>query len=437
MSSVLTSWPMLVLLLWWPVQNLALAFFAWRTPRRPSTATAASDRTTQLQFWIIIPALNEERVIERTVRSALELGDADTPVRVLVVDDGSDDSTARVVSGIDHPHLHVMRREAPYARQGKGEALNAGYRYVAGVARSEQTRMQTVVGVIDGDGRGSDGLLREVAALLRERGVGAVQCRVRIHNRRKLLGLLQDLEFGVVADASQSLRDLLGSVGMGGNGQFTRLPVLEKFHPSPWTDCLVEDLELGLRLHLAGIRIRYTQRAWVTQQGLEDIRRLLRQRTRWAQGNLQCARHLRALAVSKFVAGAGLLDFLVYLVMPWLTVPASLFSAALAVLVPVTLLTGGTMGGLVAAASAAPLAAGLWLAALVAPGLMWALVFWIRRRDEPLRRAALAGLAYPGFLLLGVAATWRAVFRIATRRNKWTKTERLAESGPEQATLTP
>ena len=415
-------WWFVLLLCWWPVHNLVLAAFAWRAPKAPKERAPR-----RLVFWIVIPALNEERVIANTVRHALRLGTPETPVRVLVIDDGSDDRTPDIVAGIADDRLHVLRRDLPLARQGKGEALNAGYRYINGLAEREGSVAQTVVGIIDGDGRGSAGLLTEVAAMLRSRGVGAVQCRVRIHNRHRLLALLQDLEFAAIADASQSMRDVLGSVGMGGNGQFTRLSVLRRFGPAPWSDCLVEDLELGLRLHLAGVRIRYTQRAWVTQQGLEDVRRLLRQRTRWAQGNLQCSRHLRSLAASRFVAGTGLFDFLVYLVVPWLTVPLSLLAIALLVIVPVSLLTGNSFGGLVAETGSLAQAMVLWAAALLLPGIMWAIVYCVRLREEPPHRALLAGLCYPAFLLLGVVATWRAVFRIILKRNVWAKTERLAE----------
>ena len=64
------------------------------------------------------------------------------------------------------------------------------------------------VGVIDGDGRGSANMLTEVSpAMLRDPQVGAVQCRVRIHNRNRLLGAVQDLEFACIANASQLLRD--------------------------------------------------------------------------------------------------------------------------------------------------------------------------------------------------------------------------------------
>lgn len=63
--------------------------------------------------------------------------------------------------------------------------------------------------------------------------MGAVQCRVRIHNRRALLGFLQDIEFACIADACQRLRDAIGCVDLGGNGQFIRLRTLAQTGDAP------------------------------------------------------------------------------------------------------------------------------------------------------------------------------------------------------------
>lgn len=420
------------LLLLWPLHNLTLAAFAWWRPR-PGKRLPEGEHG--LRFWIVIPALNEERVVEATVRAALALDSPDTPVRVLVVDDGSDDATPDILRGIKDPRLRVLRRDPPNARQGKGEALNAAYRFVRTIARWEDAERRTVLGVIDGDGRGTPRMLREVAAFLSDRGAGAVQCRVRIHNRGNLLAFLQDLEFSCVADASQSLRDVLGCVDLGGNGQFVRLSELARFGDSPWSACLVEDLELGLRLHLAGVRIRYATDAVVTQQALTDVRRLVRQRTRWGQGNLQCLRMLPKLVTSPAVRTAALLDFTYYLLAPWLTVPMSIVVVGLFGTAAVGWSLGDSFGGLVATGAGAPLAVGIWALALCGPGLLWGIVHRLRLRDEPLRRTLLVGLLYPAFLALGVVSAWRALGRHLRGRNAWAKTERLAET-PRQEQLT-
>src|SRR5262249_22574946 len=134
--------------------------------------------------------------------------------------------------------------------------------------------------------------------------VGAVQVQVRVVHRghgarrsslSRLLVRLQDMEFSGVIAAMQTFRRHLGSVGMGGNGQFTRLSVLDRIaseHGTPWHGALLEDFELGVHVLLAGFRTEYCHDTWVAQEGLPTLRSLVRQRSRWAQGSMQCFRYL-------------------------------------------------------------------------------------------------------------------------------------------------
>jgi cellulose synthase/poly-beta-1,6-N-acetylglucosamine synthase-like glycosyltransferase len=423
------------LLVAWPVYTVAL--FVWsarnaasagRHRQRVDLATPNPAQPTT--FWIIVPCLNEERVVATTVASALALsGPWGTRTRVLVVDDGSDDATPDVLAAFDHDHLHVLRRDLPLARQGKGEALNAAYRYIRDRVEDEGTDPRRVaVGVIDGDGRASATMLHEVSFAMRDPGVGATQSRVRIHNRNRILAAVQDLEFGMVADASQSLRDTLGTVGLGGNGQFARLSALIGLGDSPWSACLVEDLELGLRMHLDGTKVRYLPNASVTQQGLVDGRRLLRQRTRWAQGNLQCARYLPRLMASRRISNAQLGEMVHYLLAPWLNAAGAIAVVLTWATAAVTLVRDPQHPFLVANWTELATAAAVWTGALFVPGLLWAVLHRIKLRDERLPRLLLAALVYPYFLILGLVSTWRAIGRHVARRQTWAKTERLVET---------
>jgi 1,2-diacylglycerol 3-beta-glucosyltransferase len=167
-------------------------------------------------------------------------------------------------------------------------------------------------------------------------------------------------------------------------------------------------------MHLSGVGIRYTSRAAVTQQAVVDVRRLTRQRTRWAQGNLQCARYLRQLVTSKQIGLTSLAEVLHYLFSPWIN---ALVTVVLAGMVAIS-----TPGWSDLAAGGA-----VWLGITWFPGFLWALVHRYRLRDETLPRLFLAAVAYPAFLLLGLVATYRAIARQATGRQAWAKTERLAE----------
>lgn len=427
-ESTLLPVVMLALLLAWPAFALVMAAVAAFPQPLPEPAGRGRN------YWIIIAALNEDKVIRATVEAALALHSEQAPVRVMVVDDGSDDETPQVLRELAHERLHVIRREYPQARQGKGEALNAGYRAIRDLCVAEFGVDTTVVGVIDGDGRATPDTIRDVVdAYFADPRVGAVQCRVRISNRGRLLGLLQDIEFCCVANASQCFRDLVDTVGMGGNGQFVRLRDLMRYRDTPWSSCLVEDLELGLRLHLDGVRIRYSSVAVIHQQAIVEIGPLVRQRARWAQGNLQCARYLGRLSRSRQVGSIGLLDYLAYLVTPWLTVPVTLLFLGIVGIVLGGLLTGSSLGGLIATGSAVPAAIGLWIAVIFFPGLMWGVWHRSALADEPSWRCLLAGVCYPFFLAIGVVATWRGLARHLAGRNSWAKTDRVDEAWVDEA----
>jgi 1,2-diacylglycerol 3-beta-glucosyltransferase len=434
--SAADSWIFVVvgyaIMLAWPVSTLGLVSFAVRyvASHRNATftkAVALGDGTPE-HFWIIVPALNEEVVVGNTVAAALSLsGPGGTLARVMVVDDGSDDRTPEVLAAIGHPRLHILRRELPEARKGKGEALNAAYRLILAQTMADGVCTdKVVVGIIDGDGQGSRNILLEVSRMLRDTRIGAVQVQVRIRNRNKLLGAIQDLEFAAIVNACQSLRDALDTVGLGGNGQFTRLSALAELGESPWSGCLVEDLELGLRMHLDGVGIRYTSRASVTQQAVVDVRRLARQRTRWAQGNLQCARYLRRLIGSRQISRAALLEVMHYLIAPWLNALVTVFLTGMVAVAAGGLLIGHPMPYLHSWNSLA-YSGEVWFGVTFFPGFVWALVHRHRHRDETLLRLLTAAVAYPAFLLLGLLATYRALVRQARGQQTWAKTERLME----------
>ncbi len=423
----------LSLLLSWPLLTMMMAFVG----AIPTTPTRLHGQRGSRHYWIMVPALNEAKVIRNTVIAALALHTAEAPVRVLVIDDGSDDGTADVLRELGHSRLHVLTRRHPHARHGKGPALNAGYRMIRALAEREGTVDSTIVGVIDGDGRGAPGMINEIVdEFFTDPRVGAVQCRVRITNRHRLLGFLQDIEFACVAHAAQRFRDIVDAVGLGGNGQFVRLRDLMRYAGTPWTRCLVEDLDLGLRLHLAGVRIRYASAAIISQQAIVHPGRLLRQRARWAQGNLQCAGYLTDLIRSRRVRSIGLADYLAYLITPWLTVPMSIIVLAAITLVIVGLASHNPMGGLVATGPVVADALTLWVIMIFLPGTLWAAWHWWQLNDEPLWRCLVAGFCYPLFLLLGVIATWRGLTRHLTGRHSWSKTARLDETHPPPEPLT-
>jgi cellulose synthase/poly-beta-1,6-N-acetylglucosamine synthase-like glycosyltransferase len=268
---------------------------------------------------LMLPAHNEELVIRGTLESLTRLDYE--PYCVLVVNDGSTDDTGLRARAFEHTgRVRVIDRPLELAGQGKGAVLNEGYRILQELLDRGDPLVagfdpdNVVVGVIDADGHLEPNALNEVARHLDDPSVGGVQMGVVIGNAHEgLIARCQDLEFTGFSQLAQAARDRIGSVGLGGNGQFTRLEALGSLHRAPWTDCLTEDLDLGLHLRRIGWQIRFCRTTAVTQQGVHTVRAWLRQRTRWAQGHYQCWDHIPKLLTAWRLPIAARLDLTLYL----------------------------------------------------------------------------------------------------------------------------
>jgi 1,2-diacylglycerol 3-beta-glucosyltransferase len=395
----------------------------------PQTAAAAAD---VLFFVFLMPCLNEEAVIANSLKRLLAMPGGD--FIVLVIDDGSDDSTADVVAAMTEEaggRVRLLRRQPPQARQGKGEALNAAVRYLLDAGHLDgRDPDRVIVVVVDADGRMDPDSVRAVTPIFADPEVGAVQIGVRINNRvTSTLARMQDMEFVIYTEVFQRGRRHLGSVGLGGNGQFMRLSAMLSLGRSPWTRSLTDDLDLGIRMIAAGWRNEYCSEVAVHQQGVVELRRLIRQRSRWFQGHLQSWR-LIPLVLRKAPRRART-DLLYHLTSPAVLLIASLLSASF--------LTSVANAVLEAARGQNP--AGWWIASTYAltfgPALAFSSVYWARERHQGVGAARTVALAhlYVCYGLMWYAAGWWAVGRTLRGQTSWAKTARVSES-PLAASMT-
>jgi 1,2-diacylglycerol 3-beta-glucosyltransferase len=382
-----------------------------------------------LFFVFLLPCLNEEKVILASLQRLLSIPGGNFVV--MVIDDGSDDDTVAVVSSVLGERVWLLRRIAPNARQGKGEALNAAVRHLMeGGQLAGRDPDHVVVVVVDADGRLDTHSIGEVSPYFDDPTVGAVQIGVRINNRaRSRLARMQDMEFVIYTEVFQRGRRHLGSVGLGGNGQFMRLSALLSLGSAPWSRSLTDDLDLGVRLLAAGWRNEYCAAAAVHQQGVVELRRLIRQRSRWFQGHLQSWKLIPD--VLRSAPRRARADVLYHLSSPAILLIASALSASF--------LCSLANSGFVAAHGRNPL--GWWLASTYAltfgPALIFSHVYWLRERDSgvPLRRVAWFAHLYVCYGLMWYAAGWWAVGRTLRGCTSWAKTDRVAEAAAAQSVL--
>jgi 1,2-diacylglycerol 3-beta-glucosyltransferase len=404
-------WLALIIIVGMLLWSLTLFLRGWRTSvNPPDVPEDAADRFT----WVfLVPALNEEVTIADSVARLLAL-----PVkkrRVVVIDDGSDDRTAEILAGVEHPDLIVVRRVAPNARKGKAAALNNAYfdlRHLLG----DIDRSDVIVAIIDADGRLDAEAPRYAASQFADPRVGGVQSLVRIYNRQEVLTWFQHIEFAVYGHLFQVGRNGWGTAGMGGNGQFNRLSTLDDIAGAegPWRDRLTEDQDLGLRLIGQGWEGRQELRARVDQQGVPSLRRLFRQRTRWSQGNLEALSLTSTVIRSPFSIPARI-ELLIYLFNPiWQAI------VGLATVVAVALAVLGQ--------------ANFWDGSYLELAFVYILAFGgtilgcvSARRGEGARgwfMGFLIGQAYAFYTWLLWPVLVFSTYRLLTSQNTWAKTDR-------------
>ncbi|MGM0699539.1 MAG: glycosyltransferase [Actinomycetota bacterium] len=408
---------------------------------------------TDFTWHFLIPCRDEESVIAETVSAART---SFPTAHIWVIDDASEDSTAAIVTDIMDvdDRTHLISRVLPEARTGKGKALNAAYLSVSEyVGADPADRARAVIGVLDADGFLSDNALSVLSgpAGFGDETLGAAQLEVWMKNRGdkrprpgrnwflNLLGRflirMQDIEFRTSNSAMQQLRVTTGTVGMGGNGQFTRLTVLDALtddHGEPWGNKLSEDYELGLNILTRGFRNGYFPQAHVSQEALPHFRRLLTQRTRWGQGIMECASNLPALRRSRVLRFPGFVEIHYFMSQPWLM----MLNLLLIPIVTAVAIAQGFFGFVSDAATWIIVLTGLVF--VVLPYALWGPLYR-RWGPEPIGRTAsvLLGLGYLVYVYFTYFYYPRAIARMVTGRNSWAKTKRNADDVLVTSTFTP
>ena len=405
-----------------------LAIFMASRRKQPDRMPPPDD----LFIVFLVPCLNEELVIGGTLDRLLEM---DSPnFAVMVIDDGSDDGTAEIVRSYDPERVWLFQRTLPEARQGKGEALNAAYRYLREIAGRDGDNV--LVAILDADGRLAPNAIYDVASYFRDTKVGAVQIGVRMYNAGdNLLTRMQDFEFVAFTEIFQRGRQRVGSVGLGGNGQFTRLSALMSLGDAPWTDCLTEDLDLGVRLRLEGWTNAFCSTTHVAQQAVKTFRLLVRQRSRWFQGHLQCWSLIPVVLRSRKLKGKTVSDLVYHLSSPALVL---LFTAPVLItflsLLDATLASPkGVWGSLTANGG---LFLFIWYIMSFGMAPFFGFVYWLRDEKTGFVKSIALAHVYNLYSYFWFIAGWRAVFRVITGKRGWAKTARTPDtpvSSPAEA----
>ena len=225
---------------------------------------------------VLVPAYNEEKVIERTVRSVL---DSDYPkLRVIVIDDGSKDATLEVTRAafakeIAAGRVTVLTR--PNA--GKAAALDFGL---------EQVTEEVFVG-IDADTIIAPDAISMLVPHFSNPKVGAMAGNAKVGNRVNLWTRWQALEYITSQNFERRALNTLNAVsvvpGAIGAWRTDAVRAAGGYHH----DTVAEDADLTMALLQAGYWVNYEDRALAYTEAPTTANGLMRQRFRWSFGIMQ------------------------------------------------------------------------------------------------------------------------------------------------------
>lgn len=231
---------------------------------------------------MIVPAKNEEKVIESTVREMMRVvynNDDGTPnYELMVIDDASTDSTLKILQNLQNEYAHLKvhhREQVPHP--SKAAVLND----IIDKCKGE------IQAIFDADARISPNFLERVVPYLYDPKVGGVQAQKKISNPdiNELTGAQED-EMIMLMSLGENQDLAEGAVDMRGNGMIVKRSAVKDV--GLWNEnALTEDLDMSARLHLNNWDIRYCPDIDVREEAVTTIKALYKQRKRWAEGGIR------------------------------------------------------------------------------------------------------------------------------------------------------
>lgn len=298
-----TIWGLIILLFLMALYGVYTSLALQHRKRKLKKNPLEIDKSYKPFVSIMIPAHNEESVIEYTVNNIQALNYPN--FEIIIIDDRSTDNTLEVIKQISEKYDNVKylhRQDGAFP--GKSAVLNDALPIAAGEA----------ILVFDADATVEPDFLIKMIPNLAPNDVGAVQARKVIREAdTNLLTKCQNNEYTLDTYLQIGRDAVKGAVELRGNGELIKRKALEDI--GGWNNyTITDDLDMATRLHIKGWDVRYCLDAVVYEEGVKYIVPLFRQRRRWLEGTIR--RYLEYFfeaVFSKKMALRAKLDMIVYI----------------------------------------------------------------------------------------------------------------------------
>ena len=209
---------------------------------------------------VIIPAYNSEKTIEATVKSVLNQSFKGL-YEIIVVDDGSKDKTAEVVSQIKDKKVVLVRQ----SNKGPASARNCGARKAKG----------NIILLTDSDCVAEKNWIEEMVRPFRNSDIVGAQGRYKILNKKSLIARFVQYEIEERYQRMEKLKqiDFIGSYSAG-----YRRDVFLKFggFDESFKTASGEDPEISYRMADKGLKMVFAPKAIVHHPHPDSLKRYLK-----------------------------------------------------------------------------------------------------------------------------------------------------------------
>ncbi len=225
---------------------------------------------------VVVPAYNEEEHIQKTIKSLINLDYPKEKIEIIVINDGSVDSTKQKTEEIIKQYPHNNIRLINQENKGKGAALNKAISVSSG----------KYFVCLDADSYPQENALQKILPRFDEgKDVAAVLPCMKTGKGKNLLQKIQRYEYIVNMFYKEMMARLdCIRVTPGPFSVYSR-EILVKVGGFDENN-LTEDLEMALRLQKNNYRILQTLETSVYTIPPATFKQLLKQRNRWYKGSV-------------------------------------------------------------------------------------------------------------------------------------------------------
>ena len=231
---------------------------------------------------VLIPAYNKEKELAKTIRSVLNQTYPKDKIEIIVINDGSIDSTEKIARSFKQVNVITKKNG------GKAKALNDGIKKAKG----------ELIACLDADTFMNPDLIRKSVTYFYDDDVAVAVPTLKPYKPRNILEKIQVVEY-TLSSFTRKILSFKNSSSAAPACSFFRKNIFEKYGGFD-EDNITEDFEMALKIQSKDHKLVHLTDAIAYTEVPRNFKSLFRQRLRWCYGNLYNLRKYKKIFGTKY-----------------------------------------------------------------------------------------------------------------------------------------